>query len=58
MKTLKISLVATIAAMAAWWLGIAQRIWPGHPQLAIFLLALVLCLILQFTWTEPDKKRS
>jgi hypothetical protein len=57
MKTLKISLVATVAATLAWWLGIARSIWPAHPQLADFLLALVLCLVLQFTWPEPDKKR-
>jgi ABC-type Fe3+-siderophore transport system permease subunit len=58
MKTLKISLVATIAAMLAWWLGVAQRIWPAHPQFAVFLLALVICLILQFTWSEPTDKNS
>ena len=58
MKTLKISLVATIAAMLAWWLGFAQRIWPAHPRLADFLLALAICAVLQFTWSEPDKKRS
>jgi hypothetical protein len=55
MKTLKISAVATIAAMLAWWLGFAQRIWPAHPQLADFLLALVICIVLQFTWPEPHK---
>jgi hypothetical protein len=56
MKTLKISAVATIAAMLAWWLGFAQKIWPTHPQLAVFLLALVICIVLQFTWPEPDKR--
>jgi len=55
MKTLKISAVATIAAMLAWWLGFAHKIWPTHPQLAVFLLALVICIVLQFTWPEPDK---
>jgi hypothetical protein len=55
MKTLKISAVATIAAMLAWWLGFAQKIWPAHPQFADFLLALVICIVLQFTWPEPDK---
>ena len=38
MKTLKISVVATIAAMLG-WLGFTQRIWPAHPQLADFLLS-------------------
>ncbi len=55
MKTLKISVVATIAAMLAWWLGLAQRIWPAHPQLADFLMALGLGIVLQVTWPKPDK---
>ena len=55
LKTLKITVVATIAAILAWGLGFAQRIWPVHPQLADFLLALVICIVLQFTWPEPDK---
>jgi hypothetical protein len=58
MKTLKISAVATLAAALAWWLGFAQKIWPAHPQLADFLLALVICIVLQFTWSEPGKRRS
>ncbi len=56
MKTLKITVVATIAAMLAWWFGFAQKIWPAHPQLADFLLALVICIVLQFTWPKPDKR--
>jgi hypothetical protein len=58
MKTLKISLVATIAATLAWKLGIPYRIWPSHPQLADFLLALIMCVILQIAWTDPKKQPS
>jgi len=58
MRTLKISLVATIAATVAWWFGIARNIWPAHPQVAGFLLALVLCILLQFAWPQPDKERK
>jgi hypothetical protein len=56
MKTLKISLVATIAATLAWWFRFPQRIWPAHPQLADFLLALALCIVLQFAWSDPKSK--
>jgi len=56
MKTLKISAVATIAALLAWWLGFAHKIWPAHPQLAAFLLALVICIVLQVTWPKPDER--
>jgi len=52
MKTLKISVVATLAAMLAWWLDFPQRVWPGHPQFAAFLMALVLCVLLQIVWTD------
>ena len=56
MKVLKISAVATIAAMLALWLGFAQKIWPAHPLLADFFLALVLCIVLQFAWSDPASK--
>jgi len=55
MKTLKITLVATIAATLAWWLRLPHKIWPSHPYLADLLLSLVLCAVLQFTWSEPKK---
>ncbi|MGO9086513.1 MAG: hypothetical protein ACLQBK_14895 [Candidatus Sulfotelmatobacter sp.] len=55
MKTLKISVVATIAGMLAWWLGVARGIWPDHPQFALFLMVLVLGIVLQITWPKPDK---
>ena len=56
MKTLKISLVATIAAMLSWWLRIPHKVWPAHPGLADFLLALIITLVIQFSWSEPKKK--
>jgi hypothetical protein len=56
MKTLKISLIATIAATAAWFLHIPQAIWPAHPQLADVLLALVTCVLLQVAWTHAKKE--
>jgi hypothetical protein len=54
MKTLKISLVATIASTIAWWLRLPHNIWPGHPYLADFLLAMVVCLVLQFAWSDSE----
>jgi len=59
MKTLKISAVATIAAMLAWWLGFAHKIWPAHPAhpaLGDLFLALILCIVLQFAWSDPVSK--
>jgi uncharacterized membrane protein YadS len=58
MKTLKISLVATIAATLAWWLHLPQKMWPAHPMFADFLLALVLCIVLQVVWSDETKSQS
>jgi len=53
MKTLKISVVATIALTLAWWLRIPHRMWPAHPVLADLLMGLALCALLQVVWVEP-----
>jgi len=55
MKTLKITLVATIAATMGWWLRLPHKIWPSHPYLADVLLSLILCIVLQFAWSDPKK---
>jgi hypothetical protein len=56
MKTLKISLVATLASMLAWWLRFPHRIWPAHPYFADFLIALILCVVLPFVWSDPTSE--
>lgn len=56
MKTLKISLVATITSTLAWRLRFPHRIWPAHPYLADFLLAVIMCVVLQFSWSDPESK--
>jgi hypothetical protein len=53
MRTLKISLVATIASILAWQLRLPHRISPAHPYFTDFVLALILCLLLQFAWSDP-----
>ncbi|MGA8762581.1 MAG: hypothetical protein WB562_06790 [Candidatus Sulfotelmatobacter sp.] len=58
MKTLQISLIATVAAAAAWYFGIPQAIWPAYPQLADVLLALVTCVLLQVAWTKAKNARK
>jgi hypothetical protein len=55
MRTLKISLIATIAALVAWQLRIPQRIWPGHPVLGDVLATLIITLVIQFSWPNAEK---
>jgi hypothetical protein len=58
MNTLKISLVATVAVTAAWWLHVPHKIMPEHPRFASFLLALVLCILLRMVWRDSDSKAT
>ena len=53
MKTLKITVVATVAATLGWWLRLPHKLWPAHPYLADTFMALVLCIVLQVVWTDP-----
>lgn len=65
MKTWKITLAASCigsaAGLAAWAFGIGQKIWPAHPQMAVFLLTLVTTTLIEFTWprqaeVKPDNQ--
>ena len=64
MRTLKISLIASVIATAAsFWvaeLGITQKIWPEHPQMAGFLFTLVAAIVVQIAWPHlvPDSPRD
>jgi len=58
MKTLQISVIATVAATAAWYFHIPQTIWPAHPQLADVLLALVTCVLLQVARTKEKSEKK
>jgi hypothetical protein len=54
MKTLKTSLIASVIATAAgfsaWEFGVARMIWPAHPQMADFLLTLIVAIAVQIAW--------
>jgi hypothetical protein len=56
MKTLKITMIATVigtaVGLATWFFGLGQTIWPGHPQLASFLLTIVTTIVIQMTWPK------
>jgi len=56
LKTIEISVIATLAAVLAWWMRLPHRIWPGHPFFCLFLMTLMLGIVLQVTW--PDSKKS
>lgn len=50
--------MATAAAIIAWRMRVPQKFWPRHPQFADFLLALVLCIVLQVVWSDPEPSKK
>jgi len=40
------SLIGSFAGIAAWRFGIGEKIWPVHPQLALFLLTLAVTVVM------------
>ena len=55
MKTLKASLLASVVGTAAWMLGFTRRIWPAHPQWALFFLTLATTIVLRYAWPDPGE---
>ena len=54
-KTLKASLLASAIGTGAWMLGLTHKMWPAHPQLAVFFLTLGATAVLMYVWPEPEK---
>ena len=40
MRTLKASLLASAIGTGVWLLGLTHRMWPAHPQWALFFLTI------------------
>jgi hypothetical protein len=57
MRTLKVSLAATVLGTAAWLLGLSRWIWPEHPQLATLLLTISLSIALFYLGPESSNRK-
>jgi len=55
MRTLKASLLASAIGTAAWWLGLTNRMWPAHPQWAVFFLTIGATFVLMLVLPQPQK---
>jgi hypothetical protein len=51
-------LIGTAIGFWAWALGWTGMLWPGHPQLAGFLLTLVTTIAVQLAWPKKSKTSS
>lgn len=58
-RDLAATLIATAAGVAAWWFGFARVIWPAHPQIAAFIITVVLGIVVKQAWPiEVGQRRS
>ena len=56
--TWKATLIGTVVGTGAWLQGIGDRIWPSHPQLAVFFLTFVVTVVMTqiLAAEEPGRK--
>ncbi len=49
-STLAATLIATAAGVGAWFFGFAEAIWPAHPQIAAFVITIVVSVVVKKFW--------
>jgi hypothetical protein len=49
-SALAATLIATAAGVGTWFFGIANAIWPAHPQLAAFVITIVVSVVVKQIW--------
>jgi len=55
--TLAASLIASAAGIGAWFFGLCDIIWPAHPQIAAFVLTIVVTVVMMKLWPVVGQKR-
>jgi len=49
-RNLAATLIATAAGLVAWLSGLAQLIWPAHPQICALLITIVVSVVVMQVW--------
>ncbi len=49
-STLAATLIATAAGLGVWFFGFAKAIWPTHPQIAAFVITIVVGVVVNQIW--------
>ena len=49
-STLAATLIATAAGVGVWLFGFAKAIWPAHPQIAAFVVTIVVSVVVKQVW--------
>lgn len=55
MRTLKASLLASAIGTGAWLLGVTHKLWPAHPQWAVFFLIIGATVVLMYTLPATER---
>jgi hypothetical protein len=55
MKTLRASLLASALGTGGWMLGLTNKVWPAHPQWAVFFVTLAATFVLLYIWPEAGE---
>jgi hypothetical protein len=57
-KTLAATLIATAAGSAYGFFGVSKAIWPTHPQIAAFVITILVGVVVNQVWpVEVGQKR-
>ena len=57
-KTLAATLIATAVGVGVWFFGVSKAIWPTHPQIAAFVITIVVGVVVNQIWpVEVGQKR-
>lgn len=49
-RTLAATLIATGAGIGVWFFGVSKAIWPTHPQIAAFVITIVVGVVVTQIW--------
>ena len=57
-STVAATLIATAAGLGAWLFGFAKAIWPAHPQIAAFVITILVSELVKQIWpVDVGQKR-
>ena len=57
-STLAATLIATAAGIGVWFFGVSKAIWPSHPQIAAFVITIVVGVVVKQIWpVDVGQKR-
>ena len=58
-STLAATVIASAAGVGAWLFGLAEAIWPAHPQIAAIVITIVASIVVKQLWrVDAGQKKA